>query len=226
VTTMDIIFQSLDIDARSVERLVNISREVMQANGNTTHKYEIGLVTDTLSVAYDRLVYPPKDADKIHDTHNGMCWRPYKRPTVLWVKSRDNRESVVKTLTHEVAHSMTILGHHHTWRRAYSLLLPFFHQTLVRPLIGPPSMEFAHHIHSTVSQYYKPRETSKAERRAKRLQEEITHMAAMDRMWNKLSHRVADKNVTSLSTFSGHRLMTKSYMDLIRTNLEVKANTR
>jgi len=189
-TPMRINLKNADLDERTVERLINVSRLVMRANGNTTYKRDIGTVTDTLSIAYDALKYPPKDADKIHDTHNGMCWRPYKRPSVIWVKPRDNREAVVRTLTHEVAHSMTILGHHHTWRRAYTLLLPFFHHTLLRPFTEPPSVELAHHIHDYVSQYYKPREDTKAERRVKRREEEFRHHDAMNRMWWKLGHLV------------------------------------
>lgn len=163
-----------------IRELIRVSRLVARWNGNFVNRRRIHLITDDFSLATAGLL--PEDSRHVRSEHatqnTGLFW-PHSG--VMWLKPRDTND-VIKTLAHEVAHSVSPGHHPHTWRRAYSILLPLWWQAFY------PSDTLTLNMWFEISHI--TRRYAKRMSATRRRDEVIRHVNASDRAFARWSHLV------------------------------------
>lgn len=222
MTAQRVEFTGVPFPEGTVNELVELSRLVLARNGNRTHNHRIALITDDLFIAQlglDAAVYDAGDFDPREYTSQfvGFCWHNNGN-RVLWVKNKFKHDlspqgtqdthyrktlerEMATTLCHEVAHALSTSCHDRTFRRAFSILIPFYVNTLVEPLVSRRAIttltkftEIDKSVERIVYQYAKPARrvtTSGWDEFKSRREVEITgHKLAARRSWDRWSHCV------------------------------------
>jgi hypothetical protein len=170
-----IILRNPQIKHDDVREMIEKSREILCWNGNTTWNREIVMVTDNLDLAH-RTISIASQVIPEHErsAYTGYCWLNHERP-VLWVRSRAY-QSTVKTLAHEVSHALCKSSHGHTWRRGFSLLLPFWYRKFLTTSTHTIDRNLLSEVSEIVHKY-----TRRGQSADHKLAEINAHMTAIQR---------------------------------------------
>lgn len=170
-----IAFNRIQLDHTIMHNRLNLSSMIFHWNGNTGWNRHISIITDNLDLAHQSL-YDTTQAipRKERDQFTGFCWQNQGK-IVLYVKPRSSMKDMIRTLAHEVAHAYCKTSHGHTWRRGFSLLLPFWYRKFLNESPEMIDWKMPSEIANCVHRYAIRSSPSR------RIQEISTHLDAMER---------------------------------------------
>lgn len=188
---IDIHLESLDLDADLIQRSVIFASHVARLNRNRrrfpSSEIQVALVTDQLDEIHR--LRPHVMFKKRQNEMLGTCWAPYEgQRALIWISPTNHgadRERLVDTFVHELAHAYAGTVHGWTWRRIYALINPH-----LAVLFGESPRSFR--VHSAVKRYQRRHETERI----------VGNSYEMYSRWDRLdeekeAHRVAFERMTA-----------------------------